>query len=137
MRRYSITNRISRNRHFAPQSLLAPVSLSFICSQLTGMFAWVVRLWCKPALKEYVFEPSRPVQFLQTGNALSAKKPHATTPFRTTGLATQSRGNKLSIGRPNLLTLPSILQRQAPLFTEPCMSVNRLALSQRSLGRPL
>ena len=30
----------------------------------TGMFAWVVRLWCKPALKEYVFEPSQLVQFL-------------------------------------------------------------------------
>jgi len=46
------------------------------------------------------------------------RKPHATTPFRTTGLATQSRGNKLSIGRPTLLTLPSIIQRQAPLLSD-------------------
>ena len=45
------------------------------------------------------------------------RKPHATTPFRTNGRATQSWGKQLSLGHPTLPTLPSIVQRQAPLLS--------------------
>ena len=51
------------------------VFVRLFVSNDTGVSAWVVRLWCKPALNKYVFEPSRPVQFLQTGNAPIARKP--------------------------------------------------------------
>ena len=77
------------------------------------------------------------MQFLQTGNALSAKKPHATTPFRTTGslfsakqkqLTGQSWRNKLSIGRPNFRGItPKALTTSAASFQ----------LGQCTLNRPL
>ena len=83
-------------------------------------------------------DSSRPVQFLRTGNAPIARKPHAAAPFRTNGLAGQSGSNKLSIGHPDWRTLLRRSQWQAPLFTGPCISVfNRIALSQRAHDRPL
>ena len=68
--------------------LCRSVSLSL---KLSGMFVWVVRLLLVRMRKCECFEPSQ----------LSARKPHTTTPFCATGLAEQSRFNKLAIGHPD------------------------------------
>ena len=86
-----------------------PVSLSFVCFPINGDVRVGGQALAQTSVKIICFRA------LPT---LIVRKPHATTPFRTTGLAGQSWPNKLSIGRPTLLTLPSIVQRQAPLFTD-------------------
>ena len=92
------------------------------------MFAWVGQALVQTSVKKYVFEPSRPVQFLRTGNAQIARKPHATTPFRITGRTEQSRLNKLSIGHPSFRGVTP----KAPMT-----SAASFQPSQRAHGRPL
>ena len=117
------TGRLCETRRYdihliAPRNRLVPVSLSSFCfRKIRGC----LRGWSGSGANQQVKICFRALP------TLIVRKPHAATPFRTTGslfsakqkqLTGQSWPNKLTIGRPTLLTLSSIIQRQAPLFTD-------------------
>ena len=80
------------------------VFVRLFVSNDTGVSAWVVRLWCKPANKIcFRAFPTRAIP--ANRKCTDCQKAHAATPFRTIDRATQSRGKQLASGHPDWRTL--------------------------------
>ena len=96
-----------------------PVSLSFVYFPINGDVRVGGQALAQTSVKIICFRA------LPT---LIVRKPHATTPFRTTGLAGQSWPNKLSIGRPSFRGITP---------KAPTTNAASFQLGQCTLNRPL